>query len=126
MAYRAKGGSSVVFNPAVNVRRRMLAQCAGWRVGYSMADVSLTVNTKQLRLQIKDDGRGIPQKRLRSLIEGAAEAGVGLAGMRERVRELGGSLEIRSDRGGTRVVISIPVKSTSDDSQKNGGSGRAA
>ena len=92
--------------------------------GCSVVDVSLSVNTKQLRLQIKDDGRGIPQKRLRSLIEGAAEAGVGLAGMRERVRELGGSLEIRSDRGGTRVVISIPVESRSNDSQQNGGSGR--
>ena len=92
--------------------------------GCSVVDVSLSVNTKQLRLQIKDDGRGIPPKRLRSLIEGAAEAGVGLAGMRERVRELGGSLEIRSDRGGTRVVISIPVECKSNDSQQNGGSGR--
>jgi PAS domain S-box-containing protein len=92
--------------------------------GCSVVDVSLSVNMKQLRLQIKDDGRGIPPKRLRSLIEGAAESGVGLAGMRERVRELGGSLEIRSDRGGTRVVISIPVESKSNDSQQNDGSGR--
>ena len=89
----------------------------------SVVDVSLSVNTKQLRLEIKDDGRGIPQKRLRSLIEGAAEAGVGLAGMRERVRELGGSLEIQSDRGGTTVVLSIPVESTSIDSLQNGESG---
>ena len=62
-----------------------------------MVDVHLSVDTKQLQLEIKDDGRGIPRKRLRSLTEGAAEAGVGLAGMRERMRELGGSLEIRSD-----------------------------
>ena len=92
--------------------------------GCSAVDVSLSVNTKQLRLKIKDDGRGIPQKRLWSLIEGAAEAGVGLAGMRERVRELGGSLEIRSDRAGTTVVISIPLERTSIDSKQNGESGR--
>jgi len=92
--------------------------------GCSVVDVSLSLNTKQLRLEIKDDGRGIPQKRLRSLIEGAAAAGVGLAGMRERMRELGGSLEIRSDRAGTTVVISIPVERTSIDSQQNGESGR--
>ena len=78
--------------------------------GCSAVDIRLSLNAKQLRLEIKDDGRGIPQKRLRSLIEGAAEAGVGLAGMRERMRELGGSLEIRSDRAGTTVVISIPVE----------------
>ena len=91
--------------------------------GGSGVDVYLSVNTKQLRLEIKDDGRGIPQKRLRSLIEGAAEAGVGLAGMRERMRELGGSLEIRSDRSGTTFVICIPVERTAIDSEQNGESG---
>ena len=92
--------------------------------GCSAVDVCLSLNAKQLRLEIKDDGRGIPQKRLRSLIEGAAEAGVGLAGMRERMRELGGSLEIRSDRAGTTVVISIPVERAAIDSEQNGESGR--
>ena len=81
--------------------------------GGSVVDIYLSVDTKQLRLEIKDNGRGIPQKRLRTLIESAAEAGVGLAGMRERMRELGGSLEIRSDRSGTTVVITIPVDRTS-------------
>ena len=93
--------------------------------GCSAVDICLSLNAKQLRLEIKDDGRGIPQKRLRSLIEGAAEGGVGLAGMRERMRELGGSLELRSDREGTTVVISIPVERTSIDSQQNGESGRS-
>jgi len=78
-----------------------------------MVDIHLRVDTKELQLKIKDDGRGIPAKRLRTLMEGAAEAGVGLAGMRERMREVGGSLEIRSDRTGTTVVISIPVERTS-------------
>ncbi len=91
--------------------------------GGSVVDIYLRVDTKQLRLEIKDNGRGIPQKRLRTLIESAAEAGVGLAGMRERMRELGGSLEIRSDRAGTTVVISIPVERTAIDSE-NGESGR--
>jgi PAS domain S-box-containing protein len=77
--------------------------------GSSMVDIHLNVDTKQLRLEIKDNGRGIPRTRLRTLIESAAEAGVGLAGMRDRMRELGGSLEIRSDRAGTTVVVCIPV-----------------
>ena len=91
--------------------------------GGSAVDIRLSMNTKEIRLEIKDDGRGIPQKRLRSLIEGAAEAGVGLAGMRERMRELGGSLEIRSDRAGTTVVISIPVERTSIEFRTNGEAG---
>jgi hypothetical protein len=53
----------------------------------------LSLDTKELQLKITDDGRGIPAKRLRGLIEQPAEAGVGLAGMRERIRELGGSLK---------------------------------
>jgi two-component system NarL family sensor kinase len=88
--------------------------------GSSAVDICLSLNVKELRLEIKDDGRGIPQKRLKSLIEESAEAGVGLAGMRERTRELGGSLEIRSGRGGTTVVISIPADRTSIDSQQSG------
>jgi len=92
--------------------------------GCSAVDICLGLNAKQLRLEIKDDGRGIPQKRLRSLIEGAVEGGVGLAGMRERMRELGGSLELRSDRAGTTVVISIPVETTAIDYEQNGESGR--
>ena len=92
--------------------------------GCSVVDVSLSSTEKQLRLEIKDDGRGIPQRRLRGLIEGSADAGVGLAGMRERMRELGGSLEIRSDRAGTSVIISIPVERASINSPQDGGSGR--
>ena len=93
--------------------------------GCSAVDVCLSLNAKQLRLEIKDDGRGIPQKRLKRLLEGAAGSGVGLAGMRERMRELGGLLEIRSDRAGTKVIITIPVERTSIDSQQNGESGRS-
>lgn len=91
--------------------------------GCSVVEICLRLDARELRLEIKDDGRGIPQKRLKSLIEEPAEAGVGLAGMRERMRELGGSFEIRSDRAGTTVVISIPVERTAIDSEQNGEAG---
>ena len=78
--------------------------------GSSVVDVRLSLSAKQIRLEIKDDGRGIPQERLRSLNQGAADAGVGLAGMRERIRELGGSLEIRSERAGVTVIVRIPIE----------------
>ena len=78
--------------------------------GSSVVDVRLSLSAKQIRLEIKDDGRGIPQERLRSLNQGAADAGVGLAGMRERIREFGGSLEIRSERAGVTVIVRIPIE----------------
>ena len=93
--------------------------------GSSAVDICLSLNAKELRLEIKDEGRGILQKRLKSLIEEPAEAGVGLAGMRERTRELGGILEIRSGRGGTTVVICIPVERISIESPQEGESGRS-
>jgi signal transduction histidine kinase len=88
-----------------------------------MVDIHLSLDTKELQLKITDDGRGIPAKRLSGIIEQPAEAGVGLAGMRERMRELGGFLEIRSDRAGTMVAVCIPVERTAIDPEQNGESG---
>jgi PAS domain S-box-containing protein len=75
----------------------------------SAVDITFRVNAKKIRLEVKDDGRGIPQKDLKRLTEGAAVAGVGIAGMRERMRELGGSLEIQSKGKGTKVIITVPL-----------------
>jgi PAS domain S-box-containing protein len=77
--------------------------------GASVVDVRLRVEGKQIRLEIKDNGRGIPQERLSRLAEGDSGAGVGIAGMRERIRELEGSLHIHSDRTGTNVIVNIPL-----------------
>ena len=62
-------------------------------------------------LEIRDCGRGIPMERLTRLREASSETGVGLAGMRERLTELNGKLEIESDRHGTslRAIVPLPV-----------------
>lgn len=61
-------------------------------------EVELTEDAGMLRLSIADDGRG-----------GAGGAGHGLAGMRERVAALGGTLEIDSPAGaGTRLLLRVP------------------
>ncbi|HEY2146341.1 MAG TPA: hypothetical protein VGH32_00290, partial [Pirellulales bacterium] len=46
-------------------------------------------------MRVADDGRGL---------NGEAEAGMGLAGMRDRVRLMGGSVSIESPRGGGVIV----------------------
>jgi PAS domain S-box-containing protein len=75
----------------------------------SLVDIRMTQDVKQVRLEIADNGQGIPKERLKRLLEGAAEVGVGIAGTRERFRELAGSVEIRSSRKGTTVIVTAPV-----------------
>jgi PAS domain S-box-containing protein len=80
--------------------------------GGSMVDILVRVGDGRVQLEIEDDGQGIPEPRLKRLIEGAAEAGVGVAGMRERIRELGGSFEIDSDHTGTLLRVTMPTVET--------------
>jgi two-component system NarL family sensor kinase len=60
-------------------------------------------------LEIRDRGRGIATERLERLKMNGSETGVGLAGMRERMHELNGLLEIESDGQGTTIRAIVPV-----------------
>ena len=60
-------------------------------------------------LEIQDFGCGIAAERLLGLREVKAETGVGLAGMRERLNELNGRLELESDGHGTTVRAMVPL-----------------
>src|SRR6266550_638833 len=64
-------------------------------------ETRLIFNTKELRLELRDDGYGFRLK--------DRHDGLGLAGMRERVEQMGGDLKIISVRGkGTKVVVTVP------------------
>jgi signal transduction histidine kinase len=76
--------------------------------GASSASVRLTRDTDQLQLEVGDNGTGIPEERLRRF-NTSVGTGVGITGMRERVRELGGHLEIHSVKSGTTVSVALPV-----------------
>jgi signal transduction histidine kinase len=65
---------------------------------------------KSLTLEVRDEGKGMPMEHRFSKALGKNH-GVGLSGMRERVRELGGTLEIRSTEKGTVVTAALPVSS---------------
>jgi len=60
-------------------------------------------------LEIRDFGKGIRADRLDRLRQTSAETGVGLSGMRERLRELNGQLEMDSNGQGTSVRATIPL-----------------
>ena len=59
-------------------------------------------------LRVRDYGKGIPADVLDRFRNKRAHGGVGLAGMRERIHELGGQLEMDSDSNGTQVVATLP------------------
>ena len=80
--------------------------------GASTVDICLALDGDRARLEIRDNGRGIPQEQLKRLVMGATRSGVGLAGMRERLRELNGILEIYSDQTGTTLVAVTPASIT--------------
>lgn len=81
--------------------------------GASAATVRLTRDTDQLMLEVDDNGKGIPEERLQRFNASLGTAGVGISGMRERVRELGGRLEIRSLKTGTTISVALPAFQTS-------------
>lgn len=64
-------------------------------------ETRLIFNSKELRLELRDDGDGFRVK--------DQHDGLGLAGMRERAEQMGGTLKIASARGkGTTIVVTVP------------------
>jgi signal transduction histidine kinase len=72
------------------------------------ADVTVRVSSSEVMLRVRDYGKGMPPDVLGRFRRRRAHGGVGLAGMRERIRELGGQLEMDSDAHGTQVVATVP------------------
>src|SRR5271170_4511940 len=71
--------------------------------------VRLSQSGREVTLEIEDDGHGMSDEELKQ-VEGAASLGVGIAGMRERVRQLEGTFRMSSSPRGTRVFVSLPRK----------------
>lgn len=74
----------------------------------SRAEVSLQIDSNSVTLRVKDFGKGIASDTLAALQTNATQAGVGLLGMKERVREQSGELKIGSHAMGTEIVVKIP------------------
>jgi two-component system, NarL family, sensor kinase len=69
--------------------------------------VRLAQQDGNIVLEVKDEGRGIPPEK-QEAVNSSGDVGVGFRGMRERIRQLGGSLQIKSDGGGTTVAATLP------------------
>ena len=73
------------------------------------AGVELSLRDKRVKLLIRDHGVGIPEDKLSRFQSNGSGVGVGLAGMRNRVREQGGTLSVSSDSQGTTIVAELPT-----------------
>ena len=58
-------------------------------------------------LEIQDEGKGIPAEKLAAIK--AQRTGVGIAGMRERIRHFKGEMDIQSKGAGATVVVKFPL-----------------
>jgi len=74
------------------------------------AAILLSRNPDSVSIEIKDEGRGIPPEKL-AWIQ-SQRSGVGITGMRERVRHFGGVLNIESNNKGTIVSVTLPCPTT--------------
>jgi PAS domain S-box-containing protein len=75
--------------------------------GSQTARISLQSHNGHLRLEIEDQGKGLDVTRVFG-VDHPPSAGVGIAGMKERVRDLGGTFHIHSDKQNTRVTVTLP------------------
>ncbi len=73
------------------------------------AEIHVDLDAEEVSIEISDRGRGLPEPVLEQLREGGTKLGVGLAGMRERIRELGGRFEVVSDGAGTTIRAAVPL-----------------
>ncbi|MGH9572274.1 MAG: PAS domain S-box protein [Candidatus Acidiferrales bacterium] len=84
--------------------------------GSSTALIRLSRTCSEILLEIRDQGHGINEE-TKSRLSSGESAGVGLRGMRERVRSVGGTLKIDSDQNGTSVAACLPLHGSHPDPQ---------
>ena len=79
------------------------------------AIIRLSQQSGQVLLKIEDAGKGIAAEKLTQVTSFAA-SGVGLRGIRERIKDFDGELEIVSGEGGTQVRVSLPLNAAAANS----------
>jgi PAS domain S-box-containing protein len=81
--------------------------------GSESATVRIVLDSETVELQVSDKGKGIPASALGALNRAGGQLGVGIRGMRERVHQLGGRLQVKSGMGGTTILVGLPLPDAS-------------
>jgi signal transduction histidine kinase len=80
--------------------------------GSPVAKIVLRQRHDEVVVEISDQGKGIPAEKLEEMAS-SGTPGVGVRGMRERLRQLGGSLGMQSNGSGTTVTVRLPAEQAS-------------
>ena len=84
--------------------------------GANRAEIHLRVSDGSVGVKVQDNGKGMSAARLSEIQSNAS--GVGICGMRERVRQLGGQITLESDSSGTTVFFTIPALAAVPEDQR--------
>ena len=79
--------------------------------GSTTASIRVARLQNEVRLEVRDAGKGIPKETQATLASGKL-SGVGLRGMHERLRQMGGRLEVQSNGTGTLILATLPIDVT--------------
>jgi len=99
---------------------RIVQECLGnvhRHSGSHTASIHLDVKDGYARLEVSDEGIGIPAERRQDILS-SSRAGVGVRGMGERVAQFGGQLQIQSNDKGTTIIAVIPSPPVANKSAK--------
>jgi signal transduction histidine kinase len=88
--------------------------------GGTSAAIRVLEEDHRVLVEVRDQGKGIPLEKQLEL-SSSGRTGVGFRGMRERLRRLGGNLDIRSDSAGTAVTATLPLQDLAVDEKQESG-----
>ena len=77
--------------------------------GSLVACLRIASDGESLTVEISDEGCGIPPETLKGFYSGTKLSGVGIAGIRERTKSMGGHFDIRSGEKGTTIQVRLPL-----------------
>ena len=78
--------------------------------GSLVACLRIKTDGESVTIEIQDEGCGIPSETLKGFYSGTRLAGVGIAGMRERIEGMDGQFDIRSSESGTTIQVRLPFQ----------------
>jgi PAS domain S-box-containing protein len=80
--------------------------------GSNRAKIRASIDGEEVSLEVRDYGQGISQEVLKNFKASGNGMGLGLAGIRERLREVDGKLDLSSTTEGTILRVSLLVSNT--------------
>jgi PAS domain S-box-containing protein len=75
--------------------------------GSKTASIEINQDSDRILIEVRDQGKGIPREKIAQIETGIS--GVGIRGMRERLRQFQGEMIVGSEGPGTTVVVTIPI-----------------